>query len=328
MLNFRNKHFHNHWFDKNKTKDSNVLNSENIAEENFELSELNISKLKLSLEGLNGFYFLINDTNEELKQHFDKNYESNFNLNQFYDDLKYKLEFFNNLGIIYYYFAVPDKSIVCRDSLPFNHDNVSRNIDKIPNFIDFSSKLTEADYFKLDSHINYLGGKKLTYHLLNFIDDSLTLEKYNELLTNSKKISITHNYDLLSERNWSYSEEKKLSLKQSEECIIPIPLNFINGISEIPVEFNFSGVRRTELFKNDGSFSELRALIFRDSSTNILKWFLSFYFKEILFYWDHGDLNKDVINYFKPDIIIELRTERLLENIPTPNWVKNREKLY
>lgn len=58
------------------------------------------------------------------------------------------------------------------------------------------------------------------------------------------------------------------------------------------------------------SFSNLRVLIFRDSSIRYLKYYLGFYFREMFLYWDHGNLNKDLIKYYKPDLILEIRIVR------------------
>lgn len=290
-------------------------------------NEIDVSNLKLSLRGLDDYYFLINDTNEELRQHYDIDYKNNFNADSFFKNLIFKRNAFLKHDIMYYYFIVPDKSIVCKDYLPFNPFFIKRDIDAIENFVDFADKLNPQHYFKLDSHINYDGGKALTFHFLNFIDNSFTLEKYEELVAQGKEKKIYHTFDLLTERNWSYGEEEKNKFDSMELISFNIPQDFTNAENEIPEEFDFDGVRKSEFFKNQNSFSDKRVLIFRDSSANLLKWFFSFFFKEVFFYWDHGNINPKVIEWFKPDMIIELRTERLLDNIPIPEWVKNEEDL-
>ena len=57
-------------------------------------------------------------------------------------------------------------------------------------------------------------------------------------------------------------------------------------------------------------------MIFRDSSLHLLKNVLSIYFDETLLYWDHWFFNKELVEWYKPDIILEIRTERFLENMP------------
>ena len=295
---------------------------------NSDINDIDFSKYKLAIKGLNHFYFLINDTNQELKQHFDKNYTNNFDANQFTNHLWFKHKLFSKNNIKYYYFVVPDKSIVCKEFLPFTPNCIKRNIESIPNFLDFSNKLLPHHYFKLDSHINYDGGLLLTFNFLNFIDELFTFDVFHDLLKNAKFKDIIHNFDFLTERNWSYSENEKNQYDLNHKYKIPIPKKFVDAFDEIPVEFNFDGVRKSEFFKNEDSFSSLRALIFRDSSTNLLKWFFPFYFKESFFYWDHGHINDNVIRWYKPDVIIELRTERLLDNIPTPDWVNDKRDIF
>lgn len=288
---------------------------------------IDVSSLKLSLRGLDDYYFLINDSNEELRQHYDINYKNNFNAETFLNNLMFKRNTFLKHNINYYYFIVPDKSIVCKNHLPFNPLFTKRDINSLENFVDFTDKLDSQHYFKLDSHINYEGGKILTFLFLNFIDNSFFMEKYEELLVQGKEKKIYHTFDLLTERNWSYSEEEKNEFDLMELISFKIPQDFINAENDIPKEFNFDGIRKSEFFKNPNSFSNKRVLIFRDSSANLLKWFFSFYFKETFFYWDHGNINPKVIKWYKPDIIIELRTERLLDNIPVPEWVEKKEDL-
>lgn len=290
--------------------------------------DVNFGNLKLTLKGLNNYYFLVNDSNNELKQHFDSKFNNNFNPISFNENLRFKREIFNQHNIEYYYFVVPDKSIICKEFLPFEYDVINRNINYIDDFIDFSDKLESKHYFKLDSHINYDGGRTLTFYFLNFIDKLFTKNIYEKLLSNGTSKEIIHRFDLLDEKNWSYSNEEKFKFDLDEKISISVPSNLIEAFDEIPSEFNFDGVRKSEFFKNENSFSDLRVLVFRDSNTNLLKWFFSFYFREIFFYWDHGYVNEDVIKWFNPDMIIELRTERLLENIPTPLWVQNKQNIF
>ena len=90
---------------------------------------------------------------------------------------------------------------------------------------------------------------------------------------------------------------------------------FLKDISEkLPENFKWYGIRETEYFENPNAYKDLKVLIFRDSSLNTLKNTLSIYFKELLFYWDHWFFTPELIHWYKPDIILEIRTERFLEN--------------
>ena len=46
------------------------------------------------------------------------------------------------------------------------------------------------------------------------------------------------------------------------------------------------------------------------------------YYHEIIFYWDHYYFDSDLIEYFDPDDVIELRTERFIAN-PIKGIVKD-----
>lgn len=61
--------------------------------------------------------------------------------------------------------------------------------------------------------------------------------------------------------------------------------------------------------------TNLKVLILRDSSVNYLKDVLSVYFNEILLYWDHWFFNRELVGGYKPDIILDIRTERFLEKM-------------
>jgi len=276
----------------------------------------NFRDLKLSLKGKDGYLFLINDGNNEIGQHFDQSYINHFKPSIFIENLKIKEEYCRDNNIKYFFFIVPDKSYVCRDLLPFDVKLVKRNYDIIRNLIpDFADKLDPTCYWKTDSHINFLGGKELSYHILNHIDKNFEIDDFNELISEQ----ITINYadspnDLMSPDNWSYSEEEKEKYKDTEKPFLTNKC--LNDLKEsIPEKFKFNSERETFYNTNNNGFTDLKVLILRDSSTMYLDNVLSIYFKEIVLYWDHWIMNKEIIEWFKPDVILEIRTERFLENM-------------
>ncbi|MBZ9570450.1 hypothetical protein KQY27_02680 [Methanobrevibacter sp. TMH8] len=134
--------------------------------ENNNMMTPSFDSLNLTLEGNDDFLFLINDSNNEIKQHFDDLYPNNFNPKVFKDNFSFKTFFFNEMNIKYYFFIFPDKSLVCKKKLPFDFNNTYRIYDQINDlFPDFIDSLDEEDYFKHDTHISYKGGEKLA---LNF----------------------------------------------------------------------------------------------------------------------------------------------------------------
>lgn len=275
-----------------------------------------IPNLKKTLKGKNGHLFLINDSNNEIKQHFDKYYNNIFNADFFSKVFHFKNKFCNENGIRYYFFIVPDKSLVCKEFLPFDTGEIKRNYDLIDNLAhDFIENLNQNCYFKTDSHINSLGGKKLSYHYLNYIEKDFLIEDFNELI--DKQIitkEILHNGDLTMEGNWSYSN------KERNEYINEKSIMFKNKYrrnldKNLPEKYKLANKRETEYYENIQGLTNLKVLILRDSAYAFLKGPLSVYFKEILLYWDHWYFNKELIEWYKPDIILDIKTERFLENM-------------
>jgi hypothetical protein len=271
---------------------------------------------KLALKGGNGYLFLINDSNNEIRQHFDYSYINNFNPQLFIKNLEYKKDYCNKNNIGYYFFIIPDKSLICRDYLPFQIKLIKRNCDLIKEFVpDFAQNLDHNNYFKNESHINYYAGKELSFNYLNFIDKDFKREDLDKLMEEQiSYVNYEHFGDLLADKNWSYSDEEKE--RYIHEKAVRFENKFIVDLSKnLPDKFKTVRLRKTEYYMNNNSYKDLKVLIFRDSTLNYLKDVLSVYFKEMLLYWDHWFFNKDLIEWYKPDIILEIRTERFLENM-------------
>ena len=284
----------------------------------YDFDEINRLKLNKTIKGKNNYLFLINDTNNEIRQHFDNSFINKFKYIDFIRDYYFKKYLFEKMNLKYYYFVVPDKSVVCKDFIPFKYEVIKRNATKFNVILDFKDNLTHSDYWRYDSHINLKGAKKLVFDYINHIDGSFTKEQYENLINECIVLEITEKHDLLSALNWSYTEKEKKKIKPSKTEVYLPKINKL----KIPEEFLKCKKRDSEYFYNPHSVTNLRVLIFRDSSTKFLKFYLSLYFREIFLYWDHLELNKELIEWFKPDIILEIRTERFIENYFTPVWIQ------
>ena len=282
--------------------------------------------LKLTLKGKEGYLFLVNDSNNEIRQHFDQSYINDFDPIYFTEIFKRKKEYCKNKNIEYFFFIVPDKSYICRELLPFDIKLIKRNYDLIKQLVpDFSEKLGPSCYWSTDSHIHYLGGKKLSYYILNYINNNFEKEDFNKLIEEQMIInSQKWPSDLVSLDNWSYSEEERLKYI-NEETVILVNTYRKDLKDNLPEKFKFVGIRETEYYLNENAFINLKVLIFRDSSTNLFKEILSGYFKEMLLYWDHWQFNKELIDWYKPDIILEIRTERFLEGMEIMSKRENED---
>lgn len=293
------------------------INNDEISFENIE--NLNLKKC---IKGHDGYLFLINDGNSELRQHFDKNYINKFDSEKFLEDYFFKKGFFYRKNMPYFYFIVPDKSVVCKDLIPFDNSFLKRNISQLNGIVpDFSENLDVDCYFKYDSHMNVKGGEILSFDILKYIDNSFDLLSFQELINNCDVVEFKEHNDLMSDANYSYSIEEKNSIHlKTLKNIRPHLENL-----DIPKQFEECNGRKSFFLKNNNSYSNLKVLIFRDSSFDYLMNYFSLYFNEMFVYWDHLELNKDLINWYNPDLVIEIRIERFIENYSAPLWVTNKE---
>ena len=285
----------------------------------FTFEEISDLDLKKTIIGKDKYIFLINDSNNEIKQHFDKKYTNKFNSDEFTKDYYIKKDYFKKQNISYFYFYVPDKAVLCKDFLPFDTSFLKRNVDKVEYLPNFSDKLDYTCYWKNDSHMNVKGAKLLSFYFLNYIDNSFNKSEFEHLIDECNLIECEDPSDLLSELNWSYSQNDKYFLEYSK-IEVHVPKSVIN--LDVPERFSRSRSRLSEYLYNPNSFTDKKVLIFRDSATENLKYYLSLYFREIFLYWDHLNLNKKLIKWYQPDIIIEIRIEKFLEGYFTPNLIK------
>lgn len=289
-----------------------------------ELSEIqkDYKNKKSCLFGKNNYFFLINDSNSELSQHFDPNYESKFNYKQFTGNLNFKKRLFKKYGIKYGYFVVPDKSIVCKKLLPFKYHVINRNVDVLP-IKNFSEHLNEEHYFRHDTHMNFKGGKVFASKIIQDIDTSVDENKLYEIMEHNHLELTKHFNDLLFDINFSGTDEEKEKYDESEYVFTEKPINLKE--LDIPDEYDYCLKMKSHYYINENSYSDLRVLIFHDSTIESIQNYLPFYFREMFLYWDHGSMNEELIKWFNPDMILEIRVEGSIEQLKHPSWVENKE---
>jgi hypothetical protein len=273
-------------------------------------------ELNCTIKGKEDYLFLINDSSTEIRQHYDDSYSNIFRTEDFVDNYNFKKKFCDDRNIKYLFFIIPDKSVVCKDLLPFEVGNIKRNYDSIKHLVpDFSDNLDHTCYFKTDTHINFLGGKELAYYFLNHINKDFQRDDFEKLFEDNIIISEKfHDGDLASEHNWSYSEDERNEFIK-EKIMSFDNKNIVNFTDDLPEEFEKHGKRKAVFWKNEKSLTDQRVLIFRDSSTSLLANVFAGYFRELLLYWDHWAFNEALVEWYKPDIIVEIRTERFLEHM-------------
>ncbi|ARF09876.1 hypothetical protein Indivirus_4_48 [Indivirus ILV1] len=262
-----------------------------------------------TLIGNNDYLFLISEVDQHFKKNIDfSNIEQNNNIIFEYSNTlkKYAKEFFM--------FIVPDKSIICKKYLPNNIDssNIIRYADFLndDNIIDLfkNVKLDENCYFKSDTHLNYVGqlliAKKITEYLCNSEYDISNNLHYSNILFSGGDLTTKFNIGDSILNNY----------KEDVTAISINKKNIQNLTKNIPISSRYCFTRESKYCLNLEYKINKKLLIFGGSTSNKLIFdYLSLYFKECCFYWNHCYINEDIINFFKPDIIIDIRIERFID---------------
>jgi len=234
--------------------------------------------------------------------------------------------FFEEKGIKSYWLLAPIKHSIYFDEIPFKYlrsTKISR-VDQIksifkntyPEFvIDPSPEILEASvsdkvFYKMDNHWNFKAGLIATKKLLNRLSVDFP-EIKNDIKVKWK--------DTLLQKGIHYDV---LGLDElSETDFVPVleHKNFkeVKKFGFVPPEKFPYGWEYERYFKNPNSGNKLKVLVIRDSFGEQMMPFLAESFSETLFIfdkWEYG-LNEDIIEFYKPDIIIYITLETLVNNL-------------
>ena len=273
------------------------------------------------MKGKNNYLFLVNEVSDEIRQHYDDSYEYNVDVDKFIESQKSKEDYLEKQNITYNMFVVPDKSILLRKFLPFDTKEPVRVLNDLSGYVhDLSIVLNEHDYYLTDSHVTKVSGLKCISYILSTMHPENSISDYYKLLWDKLHIVLEpHKGDLLYNDNWSYGVDDYYK-KYLNITVIELMLNneIENMNNYLPKEFKVFKSRPTSYFRNEHSISDKKAIVLRDSSTEKMKIPLISYYREVIFYWDYWYFNKNLIEWFKPDDVIEIRTERFLSNPVSP----------
>ena len=277
--------------------------------------------LKKTMKGKNNYFFLVNDSNNEILQHYDDGYESKFNSGKFKASQKAKMSYLRDNNINYKMFVVPDKSVILRKYLPFDTDTPKRHIDSLHDFAyDALEVVNENDYQVNDTHINMLACVKVVSFILSKMDKSKNILDHARDLWDKLHIEISDDVkgDLFQDLNWSYPKDALYKKYSRVTFPVVVTNDECTQVDDIPEEFATFGSRQSIHVVNPNSISDKKALLLHDSSTLHMMPAFNTYYREVFYYWDHWYFSKDLIKYFNPDDVIEVRTERFIDNALCP----------
>lgn len=267
--------------------------------------------------GLDNYVFLNNDANNELKQHYSEKYVNKFDEKLFRESFNSKKEYCEKRGIEYKFYVIPDKCIICKDYLPITPNILKRNYDSIKDLShDFIDVLEPSDYYKSDSHMNFKGGLKYSAEIMHDIESQISSKMYLDAILENvvhKKVKIQGDLCIFKDNH-----ESKKEIVDRYDFLLPEFSNKYEYADEkfkIPEEFAKVGKRDSFYLRNRFSLTDMNCLLLRSSSADRVLHPLNVFFKSIFAYWDHWYFNTDLIEWYNPDIVIELRPERFLENM-------------
>ena len=276
-----------------------------------------LKNYKHTIKGKDYFIFLVNDFNKEIQQHYDSNYEFTVDIPKLRESIISKINYCNNKKINYSFFVIPDRSIVLKDYLPWDVDEPKRILPQLEDICEVLPLYNMCDFMPTDTHMTFLSAVKVVTFILNYMHPEKSLTEYSELLWEHLTLDLSiRKGDLISITNWSYDVRDEYYKKYNELNLYKVFLkeSYDNLYDDLPDEFKIVKRRETIYLRNENSISDKKLLSFGSSSNLVIKIPLLAYYREIICYWDHWYFNPDLVDWFEPDDIIELRVERFLEN--------------
>ena len=175
---------------------------------------------------------------------------------------------------------------------------------------------SDADFIITDTHMTPVAAIKCGIYMLYKLHPEKSLEYYANSIWKHivlKADEITG--DLITDINWSYTYDEYYKIHLHDFLLrAEVKDHYVDLNKQLPIEFRYVGKRKTHYYRNENSVSDKKCLFLTDSSGIYGKIPLIAYYREVLYYWDHWYFNQDLVDWFKPDDIIDFRPERFLAN--------------
>ncbi len=280
--------------------------------------------LNKTLKGKNNTFFYINDSTNEIRQHYDLSYTPKFNLDKFIENYKSKESSLNELGLNIETFIIPDKSILLKDNLPFETQTPRRNIDQIKEYVhDLLDIMDDQDYIVNDIILKDSAVVKIVSYILSYLYPVKNMYQYSEEIMEKINMDfVFHKGVLFSDSCWSYGKDDESYKKYESILTEKYDVNYIDNFSFIPKYYKIFNNNYSIHYKNEDSISDKKALILiKSASVLSLASIFSTYFTEVFFYNDFNYYNPYLVKWFKPDVILEIKDEKELETMDCPKFI-------
>lgn len=286
-----------------------------------------------------GWLFLINDTNQYIRQLYDNKTWNDNELEIVVSLFKKRFEYFNRREISYYKFIVPEKAVIYKEFLPRIFKNKNENNERpamkllkseLDNIYYLKKYLIDLKsygllYFKGDTHTNWLGA----YFVYLFIVQTLNSHNAFDIVPPIKLCEMTPSlagyegdlYVQMLDRHKKILSDiwSELFLKENFENLIQYQISDKNNKAhkvEIPDEYlSMFTSRETLIYENENKNLPV-CVVFRDSTADFIIELLAQHFSRTVFIWHNGEIFENVINREKPNFVLHLMAERFIIDYP------------
>lgn len=260
------------------------------------------------IEGKNNWHFLGNAYNNVFTNTFNNNHDIN-NITEVTKQLKSLSDYLKKENILFYLVVAPNKHTVYKQHLPYKlsqnktfYDLLKDELNKVNiNYIDLHKTLLnkeERTYYKTDTHWNKRGAFYSYKEIIKTLSNDLNS---NDLLFDNYQIiqSTKQNNDLLKMIN-VYTNENTVDFLKIEE-------NKIDTLSKKHDNLVFSNPAK-----------DFKLLMTRDSFSNAWISFFNESFRQTKYLTFNHKITPQLINQYKPDVVIIEIVERNLTNLTKP----------
>jgi len=283
--------------------------------------------------GKDNFLFLICDTNNEIMQHFTPENCTQEYKEKIFTTLETRTKVFENMGIQYLFFVIPDKSVVYNDLLPDPICNMPmhRHVTQLQKYFKVHSSIKFVDlfpayhkhkntkklFYKYDTHHNNIGSY---YAYGSIIEELIKLNNNTYELNPACGLEmfeffkyVESNGDLLMPTNMG---NNVISLDNKESDDIRYIGKYLYQYVDPPEKYANEEPKKTICTEFlDQNVKLPRVVIFRDSSCTSLIHLLSNHFKRATYVWNYGSVNMEIVKSEKPDLVLSIMTERFLDYV-------------
>lgn len=276
-----------------------------------------------ALIGKDGWLY-VDGSQEHMAEHYQGLLQfSPQELSELQNLLEHRRDWLAQLGIEYIFVVAPDKQSIYPEYLPSWLAPV-RHHTKLDQFIDYmhnhstatvldlrpalsASKRIAPTYYKNDTHWNNWGGFVACQEIGKALEKSFP---------GFKPLSLD-SFDLKKNQFETGDLARMLGVVAIEDDFTPTPKANLPTLMEASTNPKLS---YPTYFTSNSNAAKI-CIVFKDSFGDALKPYLGYYFKQVCYVPDHGNINTNLVEELKPDVVISEIVERDFNYLN--RWIEN-----